>query len=76
MASPTVIVPVSGARGESYADILRRTGLFDVSPTDSDEVAIGKLNADAAASAAFAEDFSGPAYADVASGEAATADTT
>ena len=43
-----------GARGESQADILRRTGQFGVLPTDTDAEAVGKLNADAAASAASA----------------------
>ncbi|WP_103728966.1 hypothetical protein [Novosphingobium sp. HII-3] len=71
--TPSVRIDVSGARGESQADILRRTGQFGVLPTDSDEEAVGKLNADAAQSAGFAEEFSGPAYATVAEGEAATA---
>lgn len=43
-----------GARGESQADILRRTGQFGVLPTDTDAEAVGKLNADAAAYAAAA----------------------
>lgn len=61
-----------GLRGESYADVLRRLGLFGVLPGDSDEVAIGKVNADAAASAALAEALTGPTYASQAAGEAAT----
>ena len=36
-----------GARGESQADILRRTGQFGVLPTDTDSEAMGKLNAGA-----------------------------
>lgn len=62
-----------GARGESQADILRRTGQFGVLPTDTDAEAVGKLNADAAASAALAEAVSGPVYANTAAGLAATA---
>ena len=66
-------IEVSGARGESYGDILRRTGLYGVLPGDTDAVAVGKLNAAAAESAAFAEEFSGPAYANTAAGVAAVA---
>lgn len=68
------IINVSSARGESQADILRRTGLFGVLPTDDDATAIGKLNADAAASAALAESVSGPTYASPALGLSATSD--
>lgn len=63
-----------GARGESQADILRRTGQFGVLPTDTDAEAVGKLNADAALSAAAAETASGPVYASTAAGIAATVD--
>jgi hypothetical protein len=65
-------IEVINARGESYPDVLRRTGLFGVLPNDTDEQAVSKLNAVAAESAAFAEEFSGPAYATVSAGEAAT----
>lgn len=44
-----------GLRGESYADTARRSGLFGILPTDDDETVIGKINADAAASADRAE---------------------
>lgn len=43
--SPTVRINVSGARGESQADILRRTGQYGVLPTDTDAQAMSKLNA-------------------------------
>ncbi|QPI73941.1 glycosyl hydrolase family 28-related protein [Sphingobium sp. Cam5-1] len=63
-----------GLRGESQADILRRTGQFGVLPTDTDEQAVGKLNAVAAASAALAESAAGPTYPDTGAGLAATTD--
>lgn len=44
-----------GMRGDSYADVARRSGLFGILPTDDDETVIGKINADAAASADRAE---------------------
>lgn len=66
------IINVSSARGESYADILRRTGLFGVLPTDDDAAAVGKVNADALASASTAEAAAGPTYASTAAGLAAT----
>lgn len=72
--SPSVRINVSGARGESQADILRRTGQFGVLPSDTDEQAVGKLNAVAAASAALAESAAGPTYPDTATGLAATTD--
>lgn len=81
--SPTVRVNVTGARGESQADILRRTGLFGVLPTDDDATAIGKQNADATASADRAEDaLAGTilasaaegVFGSVAAGESATTD--
>lgn len=62
-----------GARGESYADILRRTGTFGVLPTDSDPQALAKITVDAAAFAAIAEALVGPVYADTTAGLAATA---
>lgn len=65
-------VVVQNARGESYPDVLRRTGQFGVNPTDSDAAAVGKVNADAAASAASAEAAAGPTYASTAAGLAAT----
>ena len=43
------IINVSSARGESQADILRRTGQYGVLPSDSDAVAMSKLNAQAQA---------------------------
>lgn len=46
-----------GARGESQADILRRTGQFGALPTDTDAEAMAKLNADAAAAADAAAGF-------------------
>lgn len=61
-----------GARGESQADILRRTGQFGVLPTDTDAEAVGKLNALAAESAATAEAASGPTYISTVAGLAAT----
>lgn len=77
--SPTVRIDVSGARGKSEADILRATGAYGVLPTDDDLTAELKKNAvaiaaseSAAASAALAESASGPTYASVAAGEAAT----
>lgn len=77
--SPSVRIDVTGARGESQADVLRRTGMYGVLPGDTDEQAIAKVNAaaeaaaDAAAtSAAYAEEFSGPAYATISAGQAAT----
>jgi len=72
--SPSVRINVTGARGESQADILRRTGQFGILPTDDDATAIGKLNADAAASASLAESAAGPTYADTSAGLAATTD--
>ncbi|WP_333571301.1 C1q-like domain-containing protein [Sphingomonas sp.] len=65
-------IVVTGARGESYADVLRRIGLFGVLPGDSDAEAVSKINADAAASAATAEAAAGPTYASKAAGLAAT----
>lgn len=68
-----------GARGESFADVLRRTGQFGVLPTDTDSEAIAKVTSgaesaaeDAALSAATAEAAAGPTYADTATGLAAT----
>lgn len=63
-----------GLRGESQADILRRTGRYGVLPTDNDDEAMGKLNAAAEAAAATAEAASGPNYPDTATGLAATED--
>jgi hypothetical protein len=40
--SPTVRVNVSGARGASYADILRQTGAYGTLPTDSDAQAVAR----------------------------------
>jgi len=74
VTTPTVKINVQGARGESQADILRRTGQYGVLPTDTDEQAMAKLNADAAASAATAEAAAGPNYASTAAGIAATTD--
>lgn len=56
LITPSVRINVSGARGESQADILRRTGQFGVLPTDSDAEVMAKLNAvaQAAADAAIA----------------------
>lgn len=54
--SPTVRINVSGARGESQADILRRTGQFGVLPTDTDQQAMVKLGAAATAVAIDAID--------------------
>lgn len=67
------IINVSSARGESYADILRRTGLFGVLPTDDDETAVAKLNSVAVLAASTAEAAAGPTYASTAAGLAATA---
>lgn len=61
-----------GLRGESFADVARRTGVYGILPTDTDAQALAKLNAAAETAAAFAEEFSGPAYASQAAGEAAT----
>lgn len=55
--SPTVRVNVSGARGESQADILRRTGQYGVLTTDTDAQAMAKLNAAAEAASAEAEGY-------------------
>lgn len=41
--SPTVRINVSGARGESFGDIARRTGAYDVAPTDSDAIVLDKF---------------------------------
>jgi hypothetical protein len=38
--SPTVKINVSGARGESFADVMRRTGLQGTLPIDSDDKAL------------------------------------
>lgn len=70
--SPSVRVNVTGARGESQADILRRTGRYGVVPTDTDDQAMGKLNAAAELAAATAESAAGPTYASVDDGIAAT----
>lgn len=43
--TPSVRIDVSGARGESQADILRRTGQFGVLPTDGDDQVMAKLQA-------------------------------
>ncbi len=64
-----------GARGESFADIARRTGLYGVVPTDTDAEALSKLNAAAELSAAMAEALVGPNYPDTTAGLAATSDT-
>ena len=79
--APKVIVDVRGARGENQADILRRTGRYGVLPTDTDDEAMGKLNAaaeaeagKAAVSAATAEAAAGPTFASTTAGLAATAD--
>lgn len=74
MGSFNVNLKGRGLRGENYADILRRTGQFGVLPTDTDEEAIAKLNADAAASAALAESVAGPTYPDTTEGLADTVD--
>ncbi|MET3710422.1 hypothetical protein ABIC65_001102 [Sphingomonas trueperi] len=66
-------IEVINARGESYPDVLRRTGQFGVLPTDTDAQAVSKVNADAAASAAAAEAAAGPTYPTKAAGVAATA---
>lgn len=55
MSSPTVKIDVSGARGESFADIARRTGVYGVLPGDSDAAALAKFNAAADAAAATAQ---------------------
>ncbi|WP_305096490.1 SGNH/GDSL hydrolase family protein [Croceibacterium aestuarii] len=55
MADRVINLVGRGLRGESYADILRRTGLFGVLPTDDDATALGKLNADADAARLAAE---------------------
>ena len=72
--SPTVRINVSGARGESQADILRRTGRYGVLPGDTDDQAMGKLNAAAELAAATAESAAGPTYPNTAAGLAATTD--
>lgn len=66
------VINVSSARGESYADILRRTGLFGVLPTDDDETAVAKLNNAAVLAASTAEAAAGPTYASTVAGLAAT----
>jgi len=43
--SPTVRIDVSGARGESTPDTLRRTGQYGVLPTDTDALAMDKFAA-------------------------------
>lgn len=53
--TPTVIIKVSGARGESQADILRRTGQYGVLPGDTDAQVMAKLNAAAELAADNAE---------------------
>lgn len=63
---------VANARGESYPDVLRRTGAFGVQPADNDTQAISRVNADALASAATAEAAAGPTYTTDAAGIAAT----
>lgn len=55
MATPTVRIDVKGARGESEADILRRTGAFGVLPSDDDLTAELKKNAVAIAAKEGAE---------------------
>lgn len=55
MGSFNVNLKGRGIRGESYADIARRSGLFGILPTDDDETVISKINADAEAIADRAE---------------------
>lgn len=74
MADRVIKLEGRGLRGESYADIARRSGLFGILPTDDDETVISKINADAAASAALAESAAGPTYDSIADGLAATSD--
>lgn len=72
MADRTINLGRLGLRGESYADVARRTGLFGILPDDTDEEVVTKINADAAASAAAAEALIGPTYVSQAAGQAAT----
>jgi len=67
------IINVTSARGESQADILRRTGQYGVLPGDTDAQAMAKLNAVAIIASATAEAAAGPTYASTAAGLAATA---
>lgn len=63
-----------GLRGESQADILRRTGQYGVLPTDTDEQVMSKINAAAELAAATAEAAAGPTYPNTTAGLAATED--
>lgn len=70
VTSPTVRIKIDGARGPSFADLLRSTGEHGVLPTDTDAQAIEKLVSDIEASTLATSNL----YPDTTAGIAGTTD--